>query len=83
MDTEVKEPEVKDTKKNWEDLSEKFYKLSNEAAKTGLFLSQVIGNFKNAPDNFKNEVQVGCNVVVDPTAKKITLVYKDGTTKTI
>ena len=46
-------------------------------------LTQVIGNFEDAPDFFWNSVGQGIKVIVNEDTSDITLVYSDGSQKQI
>ena len=63
----------------WDRVAEKLFKASDASVATETLISQVIGNFKNAPEYFTNSFGIGCSIVIDKKASDITIIYQDGT----
>ena len=66
----------------WGDVASDLYDVSTKAVNMkGAFLSQVVGNFTNPPEEgfFKNEFDIGCMVIVDKDQEGMLLIYNDGT----
>jgi hypothetical protein len=62
----------------WDTVAARLFTLSDDSISKGVLLSQVVGNFKDAPEYFKNSFGIGCSIVLDKKATDITAIYQDG-----